>query len=139
MCPLGSVPPPPPNLSELEAARKLRPGGSTARPGKVPAASRPCSRSAWPSHASCRKKHMPCLTPGRSRPPSYPSAQCHMLWAAQSGARPPLCSQAVLSLAHTVESGECRSRKGEKERTRSAGKRMESSVEEMTLRKCLKE
>ena len=94
-CPLGSVPPPPPNLWELEAARKLRPGGSTARPGKVPAASRPCSRSVCPSHASCRKKHMPCLTLGRSRPPatqvpSPSTAVPHALGSTEWGKTPTL-------------------------------------------------
>lgn len=60
--------PPPPNLWELEAARKPRSGGSIARPGQVAAASCLCSTSKRPSHASCREKHTPCLTLGRNSP-----------------------------------------------------------------------
>lgn len=111
------APPPPLDLLELEAARKPRPGGSTARPGQVPAASRPCSSSVWPSHASCREKHTPCLTPGRSPPSAQCQHHCATCSGGHRGGQGARLVPRQLSAWHrlTVESGEYYSQKGEQE------------------------
>lgn len=132
---LSQALPPPPNLWELASARKQSQGGSTARPGKVPAASGLGSSSERSSPASCGAKHTACSTLARSsRPRSPPPPGC-MLWDQQRWAGSTPCPR-QLSAWHklTVRSGEHYSRERE-QGSCLAGKGMDSFVGEVTFKR----
>lgn len=115
---LSQALPPPPNLWELVAARKPRQGGSTARPGKVPAASGPCSSSERSSPASCGEKHKPGSVLSRSSAAPSPSTTCPGRPRGGQDTHP-IPRQLSAWCELTARSDECCSRKGSRETVRS--------------------
>lgn len=134
---LSQALPPPPNLWELVAARKPRQGGSTARPGKVPAASGPRSSSERSSPASCGEKRKPSSVPSRSSPAPSPST---MHPGRHRGGQDTHLIPRQLSAwcELTAQSDECCSRKGSRETVRS-GKARTALWREMPCKRVLKD